>query len=216
MAQVKCSKGHYYDNSLFEECPTCKEESPNTVLMDIGGVNKRVKDEIIADKKEASSPPKIRKKEKQPISNDNSNVVNESEKTQYIRNSKTITEEANQQQQAEVVLAGWIVIVSEGLNKGKYYPISFGFNKIGREESNDIVIKGDNSISREKHSIIIYDYSNNNFFLKHEDGKYLTYLNGDVVLETKKLEPFDKIKIGNTEFIFIPLCGDKFQWSDIK
>jgi hypothetical protein len=70
----------------------------------------------------------------------------------------------------------------------------------------------DDSISRQKHASVIYDYSNNLYFVKHEDGKYLTYLNSAVLLETKELKAFDKIKVGKTELLFVPLCGENFKW----
>jgi hypothetical protein len=60
--------------------------------------------------------------------------------------------------------------------------------------------------------MIIYDYENNLFYIKHGEGQFLTYLNGEVLLETKRLHANDRIKLGSTELIFIPLCSDNFQW----
>jgi len=183
--QVSCSKGHYYLENLGE-CPICKYDGSNsTVLLDIGGAKEVKKMGTIS-----STTQYISSKHKKP-------------------EAKIATTEIE-----EVVLAGWLVILSS-LGKGKNYPITFGFNTIGREDTNHVSIENDDkSISREKHASIIYDYTNNIYFLKHENGKFLTYLNDEVVLETKKLVSFDKIKVGNTELLFVALCGDNFQWDD--
>ena len=135
---------------------------------------------------------------------DNQNPVNN--KTMYMENIE------EKEKVKEVILAGWLIIISDK-GKGESFPITFGFNSIGRDSKNDIaIINQDNSISREKHASIIYDYSNNVHFIKHEDGKFLTYLNGGIVLETKQLNSFDKIRVGNTELLFVALCGESFKW----
>ena len=144
----------------------------------------------------------------------NSNVESGSNnvKTLYIRSA----EEEKKETVSEVVLAGWLIIISEK-GKGESYPITFGFNSIGRGEDNHICINNqDNSISREKHASVIYDYSNNIYFLKHESGKFLTYLNNNLVLETKELTSFDTIKIGNTKLLFVALCGENFKWDSTE
>lgn len=154
----------------------------NTVLMDIG------KDKS----KELDTP-----------------APRESSKTQYMGHTQPQID--RQTKKEEVILAGWLVVTSDNA-KGKSFEITFGFNSIGREARNSIVLSMDDSISRQKHASVIYDYSNNLYFVKHEDGKYLTYLNSAVLLETKELKAFDKIKVGKTELLFVPLCGENFKW----
>ncbi len=199
--QVVCDRGHYYSKSLGE-CPICKNNSTGTVLLDIGNSQEPKKREVPKRREDPEAIKKI--KESKEIS---------TSKTQYISTSEEDKkDDDNDIVDEAVVLAGWLVITSSK-GKGRSYPITFGFNSIGRGDSNHINITNqDNSISRDKHAIIIYDYSNNLYFLKHEDGKFLTYLNNNVVMETKKLESFDMIKIGNTEFLFVALCNDKFKW----
>ena len=93
--------------------------------------------------------------------------------------------------------------------------LTFGMNTIGRSEENHVSIQnGDSSISREKHALIIYDYTNNIFFIKHGDGQFLSYVNGEVLLDTRQLKANDRIKVGSTELIFIPLCSDNFNWEE--
>jgi hypothetical protein len=191
--QISCQNGHYYSSDLGS-CPFCSEQS-NTVLIDIGDSKK---DKVI-------HPSKIK----------------DTVKTTYLGHkdivvAKEIIEEKVEEEESsseDVILAGWLVIISD-IGKGSSFNVTFGFNTIGREKSNHIAIVGDKSISRSKHASIIYDYSNNIYFIKHEDGKFLTYLNAEVVFETKELKAFDKIKIGGTELLFVPLCGDNFKWDE--
>lgn len=116
--------------------------------------------------------------------------------------------------QNELLTVGWIII-TQGKRKGKSYVITYGMNSIGRGNNNHIRIdNNDNSISRERHCSIIYDFENKLFFIQHHEGRYLTYLNGELVTTVVPLKNHEKIKIGATEFIFVALCGDDFQWEE--
>ena len=66
-------------------------------------------------------------------------------------------------------VVGWIVCV-EGQDKGRDYRIRTERNFIGRNDSNDIVIKGDDSISRERHAIISFNPRTNSFRLAPGDS----------------------------------------------
>lgn len=188
--QISCKNGHYYDKSLGE-CPSCKS---STVLLNIGTSDK--KNKSYKSKDINSKTVYMPNYQESQISTMDKNPINEIE------------------ERKEVVLAGWLVIISKQ-GKGMSFDITFGFNNIGKDSNNHISIQNkDNLISKEKHASIIYDYSNNIYFLKHEDGKYLTYLNGSLVLEVKELKGFDKIKVGNTQLLFVPLCGKKFKWKN--
>lgn len=199
--QVCCEWGHYYNESLGS-CPICNQpESSSTVLVDVAGGGEAPKKRVILDD---SGKTKMIK----PL-NDG--------KTMYMSSNvdsskKTISKKEEKNDDEAVLLAGWLVITSEN-GRGKDFHVTYGFNSIGRNESNHIYIDNeDNSISREKHASIIYDYANNTYFLKHEDGKFLTYLNNEVVLEIKELSSYDTVKVGNTELLFIALCNDSFKW----
>ena len=232
--QVKCRNGHYYDDSL-SQCPYCMSSGAvdipsglgnikrelgkgKTELADIPGIKKRSEENVEAVHQEIEKQePPIREKPSVQEEETSSQTV------LYMPNKKKeqIEEEKYNQpidrkedaasSMGAVNLAGWLVVISN-THKGRSYNITFGFNTLGRAEGNHIVLEFDNSISREKHASIIYDYTNNRFFIKHEDGKYLTYLNGEVILETKELKSFDTITIGSTKLLFVPLCGENFKW----
>jgi hypothetical protein len=109
-------------------------------------------------------------------------------------------------------VTGWLVVV-DGPGKGKDLRITPGMNRIGRDSSMNLQVDfGDESISRSEHALVIYDPQSNAFFLNHGSGQNLTYLNDELVMEAKTLQAHDRIKMGQTEFLFVPLCTEQFWW----
>ena len=53
------------------------------------------------------------------------------------------------------------------------------------------------------------------FFVQKGDGRNLIYLNGKAVRNDADLAIYDRLKIGETELIFVPLCCDKFTWQGV-
>ncbi|MDE6015308.1 MAG: FHA domain-containing protein [Acetatifactor sp.] len=106
---------------------------------------------------------------------------------------------------------GWLVCV-QGIHFGKCFSIVAGRNSIGRYDTNDIVLDKDDSVSRDKHAWIIYEPRKRIFYLKPGEGNALTYLNDNMVEESNELAKLDRIELGNTTLLFIPLCGDDFCW----
>lgn len=195
MNMKSCDNGHYYNQDKNSECPYCNKTSVN--LPNIG-----------SDESEHTQMVDI-----QTTKDIEKLNLEDDETTMMLSTPSKLPKEDNTILKM-VELAGWIVIISEK-GKGSVYNITYGMNIIGRAKSNEISIdNNDISISREKHSSIIYDFENNLFFIQHYDGKYLTYLNGKMVVGLTQLKAYDKIKIGKTEFIFVPLCGDSFKWED--
>jgi hypothetical protein len=182
-----CENGHWYDNDLYSSCPYCGNAVSGAKKTEVAS-DDDIKTSLWAGV--ANPTAKTEKYEDEPATR------------MYIPNSMAVE---------NVLMAGWLVTIST-VNRAKYYPILFGINTIGRDNSNTISINSDDSISRAKNSIIIYDYENNIFFLRHGDGKFLTYLNGQVVYDNKEMKAYDKIKIGKTELIFVPLCNENFKW----
>jgi hypothetical protein len=108
-------------------------------------------------------------------------------------------------------VVGWLVCI-EGADKGKDYRIRAQRNFIGRGETMDICIRGDETISRENHTIISYNEKNNGFKIAPGDSKGITYLNDEEVLMAMNITSYDVIEIGKTKLVFIPLCGERFKW----
>lgn len=110
-------------------------------------------------------------------------------------------------------VVGWLVSIA-GKHFGESFHICAGKNSIGRSENNRIVLNKDDSVSRERHALIVYEPKKRNFYLQPGDSSGLTYLNEEYITESKKLSARDMIEIGDSRFLFVPLCGDSFSWED--
>ena len=110
-------------------------------------------------------------------------------------------------------VVGWLVCI-QGNHFGDSFNIVAGMNSIGRNDSNRIVLDRDPSVSREKHALITYEPKHRHFYVKPGDSSGLTYLNEEYITETKQIKEKDTIELGNSKFIFIPLCGEDFTWED--
>lgn len=112
-------------------------------------------------------------------------------------------------------VVGWLVSLA-GPCRGTDYRIHTGYNYIGREYG-DIVINGDQAISAEKDSALAYVPELKRFYIAHEQGKNILMVNDVPVMGgSTELHMYDRIKIGNTQLMFIPLCGEQFSWGDVE
>lgn len=107
---------------------------------------------------------------------------------------------------------GWLVGLS-GENRGRLFPCRSGRNRIGRAPQMDITIPGEPSVDLDTHAQIIYEPKKRQFFLQVGNGEGLSYLNGELVFTHEELHAYDRITLGDAEFIFLPLCGEAFDWN---
>lgn len=112
-------------------------------------------------------------------------------------------------------VCGWLICI-EGAQVGKDYKIHDGKNFVGRGDEMDIQILGDNAINRKNHTIIVYDSKEMNTVILPGDAAGLAYLNDAAVYVPTPLKPYDTISLGNSRFLFVPLCGASFSWEDVK
>lgn len=111
-------------------------------------------------------------------------------------------------------VTGWLVCI-KGPNKGMDFRIHSQNNHIGRAKHMDICIPGDPTISSERAATLIYDYKGKQFLIAAGTGLTLTYRNGEIVTGSAILKAYDVINIGDTDLLFIPLCGEQFDWKNI-
>ncbi len=109
-------------------------------------------------------------------------------------------------------VVGWLVC-TEGASRGKDYQIHSQKNYIGRAHHMDICIPTDQCISAEREACLAYDVKSKLFFFSPGNGKNLNYLNDTAILSTVTLSAYDILTIGQTKLMFVPLCGDHFDWS---
>ena len=113
-------------------------------------------------------------------------------------------------------VAGWLVIV-DGPGRGKFRPVFYGQNAIGRNTDLKIVLDfGDTGISREAHAFLVYDEVDRRFYIKDNGQSNLVRLNGAAVLKLMELRDRDRLTIGQTTVLFVALCDQNFDWLGVN
>lgn len=188
MNLIRCANGHFYDSERFSECPFCNQDRISTVL-DGGEDGENLYTQPL-------NPP-------DPEPDDDFNTDDITKTVGYFDVVET-----------EPVV-GWLVAVS-GKHIGQDFKLKAGRNFIGRADDMDVALTDDNSISRDRHAIILYEPKSNVFLVQPGEAKQLFYLNEKVVLEATKISAYDVISLGETNLLFIPCCSAKFNWESIK
>ena len=112
-------------------------------------------------------------------------------------------------------VVGWLVSI-KGPQKGQSFPIVSGKNSIGRNTTNSIVIANDEKVSRESHAYVIYEPKKRAFYIQPGDGRGLLYLNDEMLMTPSPLNKQDRIELGASILILVPLCGEDFSWEDYE
>ena len=108
-------------------------------------------------------------------------------------------------------VAGWLVCTT-GPNRGRGYEVHDENNFIGRGSAWDINLEGDPDITGDHPFVVTYDGRSRAFYCGLMSGCGLVRLNGVPLLSTTPLSAGDKLAIGQTELLFVPLCGPDFDW----
>ena len=112
-------------------------------------------------------------------------------------------------------VVGWLVVES-GIGKGASFPLYGRRNCVGRAGDQDVSLTfpegEDMQVSRRAHCVIGFEYKKNLFILEKGSGSNYAYVNDEVVLGDRLLNPYDRIELGGTKLLFMPLCGEHFQW----
>lgn len=110
-------------------------------------------------------------------------------------------------------VVGWLVCKA-GPSIGQDYRLHSNFNYVGRNATLDVYIKDDPKVSREGMIKIDYDPVSKTYAIAPcEHARNLSYLNGKPIRGDRELEPYDVIKVGDTELIFVPFCSSQFSWN---
>lgn len=110
-------------------------------------------------------------------------------------------------------VVGWLICV-RGNHLGESFQIFAGANSIGRGLGNRIVLAREGAVSREKHAILTYEPRQMKFYIKPGESSGLTYLNGEYITESHPLTETDAIEFGDSKYILVPLCGERFSWDN--
>lgn len=234
MNLLKCSKGHFYDGDKFASCPFCAGSSASTdsvtVSLPSGGSNDVTMAMPSSSPAPSSEPVTVASYQSAPISEPMTQKSTEpaiifEDAMQNAQNYSAMSDDDNRtvsyysQKITQPVLqepvVGWLVCT-----KGKYFGQSFnlksGRNFIGRSASMDVCLDGENSVSRDRHAVIIYEPRERMFIAQPGDSRELFYINEDVVLDNVVLKPYDVISLGKVDLMMIPCCTKEFAWEDLE
>lgn len=188
MQMQQCPNGHFYDQSKSKQCPYCTGESSNVnatrPLSGAGAIpSVGVTMPVDHTRPGGITPPA------------------DSERTQALIKKELGIDP----------VVGWLVCV-EGRDKGRDFRMHADNNFVGRGEKMDICVRGDDTISRENHAVISYDTRDKKYYFSPGEGRSIVRVNDKAIFTTMELAAYDKIELGCTKFLFVPLCGEGFNW----
>ena len=208
MTLTRCVNGHFYDKDKFYQCPHCDSSSLN-----IGGTATLMQGgDVVAEQTGVMSD-----NENRQMGMLSAPSLEDAIKDAYISAIEPIgvDEGATVSYYSRAIgaepVVGWLVCV-EGYHLGEDFRLKTGRNSIGRAGSMDVALTGDNSVSRGKHAIVIYDPENRRFLAQPGDARELCYLNDELVLSAVELAAKDILKVGATKLMFFPCCTEEFNW----
>lgn len=231
----RCVNGHYYDGDKYSYCPTCAEEGAGAqgYAADAQGYGADAQGYAAtepADMQSYGAPQYDQPSYSEPSYNDpygggyspepgvtvpatdGYNPMGEESFGNIVDDYEGKTSPATLNGISGFTpVTGWLVCI-DGPDRGKDFRIKPGFNYIGRHESMDICLSGDQKISRDSHAKVAYDDVERKFFFGPEHGADVVRVNGKLVMNQTEIHAYDIITIGSLKLIFIPLCGEKFSW----
>ena len=109
-------------------------------------------------------------------------------------------------------VVGWLVCLA-GPDRGKDFRLHSEKNFVGRSPIMDVCIAGDETVSRDRHALVIFDPKKSAFWAVPGDAAGLVYLNGDIVHSPTLMHRDDLLEVGQTKLVLVPFCGEKYSWS---
>lgn len=194
MAIVQCENQHYYDDEKFPQCPHCAMQAKKgdagqeSVTVALARESREVENYAIEYIKKSS--PKVH--------------VHAEPAWEQQEDAGVKEQQGNTR-----CVAGWLVCI-EGEEYGCGFPLYAGFNRIGRADGNDIILK-DPQASREEHCSVIYEERKNVFYLFPKDGN-LTYLGEELAGQAQEIRHGQIITIGGTRLQFVAFCMGETRW----
>lgn len=190
MKLKRCERGHYYDAKNHSRCPSCGVSG-----LSVTTTQATPEPSIAPSVAEAIPPTQVRGQ------SNTSTPIADMGTTVAVMRKKTGMDP----------VVGWLVCVS-GPDKGRDFRIRSERNGIGRGTDMAICISGDETISRDNHAYISFNPRKGTFRVGPGDGRGMTYLNGEEVDIPQPLNAYDLIELGQSQLLFIPLCGERFNW----
>lgn len=110
-------------------------------------------------------------------------------------------------------VVGWLACV-QGPCMGMDYRLHANYNRIGRNASLAVNVE-DPKFSKSPVAWVGYFQKTNAFFIGAESSTNVLYVNDTPLPAGQSREFFamDRVRMGDTELLFVPLCGEKFTWN---
>lgn len=219
MAEVNCGRGHIYDSKLYASCPYCNgggftiDFSSGSDIQKTAPLSGNYGGRLEPDNGAIGHTEPL--SQLNPVSGNGGG--SEISKTVPLRAAeqaddvqKTMPLFAGQHKFDPVV--GWLVCI-EGPAKGQDFHLLARVNSVGRSRKNVVCIEKANDISSENQFKVAYDAKHNEFtVIPGENITNPNYLNGTALYMPSLLKAYDVIEAGSCQFVFIPLCSDRFVW----
>ena len=209
MTLTRCINGHFYDEDKFNQCPHCADSAsrPSSVVTVAHDRNDDVTVPLSqpGDQTAPIGASSLGDAASGAMSSAQPPAAGADSVTMSYYNKAIGTEP----------VVGWLVCV-EGNHMGEDFRLKSGRNFIGRAADMDVRISGDNTVSREKHAIVVYDPQTHQFLAQSGEARELCYLNGQLVLSTVELKRNDLLTVGATKLMFFPCCTDEFHWGMVE
>lgn len=232
MRKVLCVNKHYFDADRFNMCPICgaidyrdlsnesdsptgtgRSATPKKTVPDTELVSHTSKKEWHLHQPEEDTEPKDAPKETEDVSGDMASLKTEIEKTKSTKRKELPVTVRKWDLDNTVPPVGWLIGIV-GPYLGKSFECISGRNHIGRSDDMEITLSKDPEVSRESHAILTYEPNRQKFYIQAGEGRGIVYLNGEPVFSHSELHAYDKFRLGGSEFVFLPLCGEHFTWDD--
>lgn len=231
MKKALCVNKHYFDADRFNICPICGEADFRVLNIESAGASdpeqpqppKKLPDTDtgFSGSVEKDVPPQplkdVEDRGRANESNDNPDdptpLETAIEKTKSTTRKELPVTVRKWDLDNTALPVGWLIGVA-GPHFGEFFACSSGRNRIGRADNLEIVLAKDSEITRETHAVLTYEPNKRRFYIQDGASRGIVYLNEDPVLSPSEIQAYDRLKLGGSEFVFLPLCGEHFTWDD--
>lgn len=200
---IRCPEGHFYDPAKHNGCPWC------ALPADTGGMEQKTRPVAVPPPIPGAGIPGGALPPPPPLP-----PVPGAVPSAGPAPGATVRVGVAKAGKSEPVV-GWLVCL-EGPDRGKDYRLHNEKNYIGRAPAMDVVIEGDNTVSRERHGLVIFDPKKQTFWALPGDAAGLVYLNGEIVNAPTQMKGDDVLEIGRTKLVLVAFCGGKYSWAEAE
>lgn len=228
MAVVRCSHGHFYDDSRYTVCPHCGIGTGTDYMSSgmedsrrkRGGLFSFMKRSSDDDRTVAMTAADDDRTVAMASSDDDKTVAMTADENDHtiamndFDRDDEVTIGVYSAAKGNDPVVGWLVCV-QGPERGRDYRLCHGMNRLGRNAEMEIRVMDDTAITRENQCSFAYDDKKNRFLaVPGQDG--VTFLNEEMLTGPRELKTGDRISAGNSVFVFIPFCEGDRTWEAMQ